>query len=172
MNLGMTECRVPYCPYDLDLWISPILFEVGIPNVACVRVCACALWDCRVSHIIFGSLWPWPLTLLKSFPQKLPFCISNQREWNTWQHTSRNFALIRILDSWVGSKGQNSFFSEMVMLHILKLKRMTCIQQHASNNFVLAPIFCQNVFFSEISHFAYQTISGSLSLPNHTYIFY
>ena len=66
IHLGMAECRVPFLGH-CDLWpsfennrvrrISLILFEVGIPNL----VCKCILgWG--VSHPIFRSLWPWPLT--------------------------------------------------------------------------------------------------------------
>ena len=66
MHLGMGECRIPFSDYcDLDLWlsyysnhnvrpsvplrvlcISPVLFEVGIPNL----MCGCILGWQRIAY--------------------------------------------------------------------------------------------------------------------------
>ena len=56
--------------YCIESCISPIFFEIGIPNLICISIpdlCTLtyfvnAFWDDIVPYTIFGSLWPWPLT--------------------------------------------------------------------------------------------------------------
>ena len=72
MHLGMPECHKPFLLHcDLDLWpsfknncvqsISPILFDVGIPNLGWWFLLG---W--RSGSYYFESLWPWHW-LLASF---------------------------------------------------------------------------------------------------------
>ena len=72
MHLGMPECHKPFLGHiDLDLWpsfknycvhsISPILFDVGIPNSGWWFLFG---WQSGAYH--FESLWPWHW-LLASF---------------------------------------------------------------------------------------------------------
>ena len=64
MHLWMKICGIPFlCHCDLDhVWsISPILFEVGIPNSACAFILG---WRSGPYHS--ESLWPWH-GLLTSF---------------------------------------------------------------------------------------------------------
>ena len=72
MHLGMPESHKPFLGHcDLDLWfsfknycvqsISPILFDVGIPNLGCWFLLG---WRSGAYH--FESLWPWHW-LLASF---------------------------------------------------------------------------------------------------------
>ena len=67
IRLGVPECSILFLGRcDLDLWpqfkkncvrsISPILFEIRIPNL----VCGYTLGSCTV----FGSLWPWHMALI------------------------------------------------------------------------------------------------------------
>ena len=65
MHLGIPECHKPFLGHcDLDLWpsfknccvqsISPILFDVGIPNLGWWFLLG---WRSGAYH--FESLWPW-----------------------------------------------------------------------------------------------------------------
>ena len=100
MHLGMPECHKPFLRHcDLDLWpsyknncvqsISPILFDVGIPNLGWWFLLG---WRSGAYH--FESLWPWHW-LLASFRDFLCYITANfpqmclMLDQFLWGHSSR-----------------------------------------------------------------------------------
>ena len=64
------------------------------------------MMECHVQFLGHSDLDLWPGY---NFFRIWSCWISNSREWNVWQHTSKNFALILTLNRWVGFKRSKQF---------------------------------------------------------------